>query len=264
MDLKSVFQEQEEVLYHKRDSHWNNKGASLAADAMLDALGKLHISYTNDDYEIRKDFIGDLDKMLYPEALTPEEEIYYEKGFSWSYVEEVESNFAPRISTTGSLASGSLVMYRDSFGNALLPFLAGAYGKAYFSRGIPYQLSDLDACQADTVIVERAERFLPEMAQNPPVMEGPLAIVPKTAQVLEPEELKNMTCSTQGMYTKLSGTIDSEKLEETSRIYVRNGMMAYEAFPVTNADGTEGFVLYVENGTGLADGIRICISQGES
>ena len=269
VDLKSVFQEQEEVLYHKRDSHWNNKGASLAADAMLDALGKLHISYTNGDYEIRKDFIGDLDKMLYPEALTPEEEIYYEKGFSWSYVEEVESNFAPRISTTGSLASGSLVMYRDSFGNALLPFLAEAYGQAYFSRGIPYQLTDLDACQADTVIVERAERFLPEMAQNPPVMEGPLAIVPKTAQILEPEELENVTCSTQGIYTKLSGTIDSEKLEETSRIYVQNGMMAYEAFPVTNTDGTEGFVLYVENGklpvtedgTGLAERIKIYISS---
>ena len=269
VDLKSVFQQQEEVLYHKRDSHWNNRGASLAADAMLDALGKLHISYINGDYEVRKDFIGDLDKMLYPEALTPEEEIYYEKGFSWSYVEEVENNFAPRISTTGNLASGSLVMYRDSFGNALLPFLAEAYGKAYFSRGIPYQLTDLDACQADTVIVERAERFLPEMAENPPVMEGALAIVPETAQVLEGEELKNGTCSSQGMYTKLSGTIDSEKLEETSRIYVQNGMMAYEAFPVTNADGMEGFVLYVENGklpvmedgTGLADGVRFCISQ---
>ena len=30
--------------------------------------------------------------------------------------------------------SGSLVMYRDSFGNALLPFIAEAFGDAYFSR----------------------------------------------------------------------------------------------------------------------------------
>ena len=55
-------------------------------------------------------------------------------------VEEISSNFDPRITTVNPVKEGSLVMYRDSFGNALLPYMADAYANAYFSRGIPYQL----------------------------------------------------------------------------------------------------------------------------
>ncbi|MDO5422244.1 MAG: hypothetical protein Q4F41_00785 [Eubacteriales bacterium] len=262
VDLWQAFSEQEEVLYHKRDSHWNNKGASLAADQILDALSKLHISYTNGDYEVRTDFIGDLDEMLYPKAPTPEEEIYYAKPFSYSYVEEVESNFEPRISTVNAVASGSLVMYRDSFGNALLPFLAEAFGNAYFSRGVPYQMTDLDTCLADTVIVERAERFLPEMAENPPVMPGPLVIVPGEAAKLDADGLTEVEVVNQGLYTKISGTLNLAELDTRARIAVQvDGGMAYEAFPVTWESGEEGFVLYLESGkfSGAANQIEVFV-----
>ena len=80
--LSQVFAEQEEVLYHKKDSHWNNKGAALAADTLLAALGREHLPYVEAPGETRKDFTGDLDKMLYPLALTPEEEIYYDNDFN--------------------------------------------------------------------------------------------------------------------------------------------------------------------------------------
>lgn len=69
------------------------------------------------------DHIGDLDKMLYPKALTPEDEVYYDKTTTFAYVGEVESNFDPKITTVNPVKEGSLVMYRDSFGNTLLPFL---------------------------------------------------------------------------------------------------------------------------------------------
>lgn len=65
-DLKSLFEAQDEVLYHERDSHWNNKGAALAADAIMTDLVKMHDSYKDEAYEVRTDHIGDLDKMLYP------------------------------------------------------------------------------------------------------------------------------------------------------------------------------------------------------
>lgn len=138
----------------------------MAGDTLLDALGKQHLTFTEAPSERRTDFTGDLDEMLYPLALTPEEEIYYMGLDRFSYVGEVESTFDPRITTVNPSAEGSLVMYRDSFGNALLPFLANSYADAYFSRGIPYQMTDLAEHQADTVIVERAERFLPDMAEK--------------------------------------------------------------------------------------------------
>lgn len=138
VNLKEILESSDEVLYHERDSHWNNKGAALAGDALMTALDKEHTDYTQESYEECVDFTGDLDEMLYPLALTEEKEIYYDKADVFAYVGEVESNFDPKITTVNPGSTGSLVMYRDSFGNAILPFFANSYANAYFSRGIPY------------------------------------------------------------------------------------------------------------------------------
>lgn len=245
IDLDEAFRSSSQVLYHKRDSHWNNEGAALAADRILTGLGKKHPSYADRTYELRADFEGDLDRMLYPAAIEPEEERYYIPSPQFTYCEEVESNFAPKINTR-SAGSGSLVMYRDSFGNALLPFLAEAYEKAYFSRAIPYQMQDLSVHQADTLLIERAERFLPQMAQEAPVMEAPIIENPSagdiqsTPQTIRPEEIA------QGDYVKVTGKVPTDRLKDNSRILIRvNANYIYEAFPITCADGQEGFTMYL-------------------
>ena len=43
-DLYETLSEEKEVLYHKRDSHWNNKGAAVAAETLLSSLKKESIS----------------------------------------------------------------------------------------------------------------------------------------------------------------------------------------------------------------------------
>lgn len=241
IDLYEALRAEDQVLYHKRDSHWNNEGAALAADQILTCLEKEHPSYADKSCSVRKDFEGDLDKMLYPAAIEAEEEIYYDPLPQFTYCEDVESNFAPKIRTR-STGSGNLVMYRDSFGNALLPFMAEAYENAYFSRALPYQLSDLSAQEADTLIIERAERFLPDMAQEAPYMEAPVVnaagITGKNAalEITEPAVIE------QGEYTKVTGKLPAAELEYNSRIYIRvNGEICYEAFPVSCEDGQEGF-----------------------
>ena len=255
MDLYEPLAKADEILYHKRDSHWNNKGAACASDFLLEGLGKEHESYTDETYTVKTDFTGDLDEMLYPLATTPEDEIYYDRQTTFAYVGEVGSNFDPRITTVNPVKTGSLVMYRDSFGNALLPFMADAYGNAYFSRGIPYQLTDVDTMAADTVIVERAERFLPEMAERAPVMPAPERIVSTGEDKADPEAVKDMEIITQGNYLKISGRIAEKYLDTESRIYVRtDGDKVYEAFPndVTLDDGSTdcgGFILYLPVGT---------------
>ncbi len=250
-DLYELFSSREEVLYHKTDSHWNQAGAALASDRILTALGKAHVSYTDRNYQIRRDSEGDLEQMLYPAAIRPEEEIYYDPVPQFTYCEEVENHFAPKISTR-SKGSGSLVMYRDSFGNALLPFFAESFENAYFSRALPYQLSDLTQYHADTLVIERAERFLPDMTAEAPVMEAPAlyersqelstkvvsenTVAEKDLQVSELEETR------QGEITKITGKLPSDALNTTSRIGVRvNGDRCYEAFPVSCEDGQEGF-----------------------
>lgn len=40
LDLFSLLGGQEETLYFRGDSHWNGRGAALAADSILEALGR--------------------------------------------------------------------------------------------------------------------------------------------------------------------------------------------------------------------------------
>ncbi len=245
LDLYQLFYKMDDVLYHKRDSHWDNRGAAFAADAILEALQKEHIDYGAEEYEVRCDFEGDLDAMLFPAALTPEEEYYYISGPEFLYVEPVESNFDSHISTQ-SVADGSLVMYRDSFGNALLPFLAESFGSAYFSRGVPYDLSDLIVHGADTLVIERAERFLPEMAANPPMLQSPYASLDGTEQKMEREGFHNFSVETVSVYTKVSGTFGADMPEGKEQILARTESGAvYEAYPIHTEDDMEGFVLYL-------------------
>ena len=267
VDLYEPLAKADEILYHKRDSHWNNKGAACASDFLLEG----HESYTDETYTVKTDFTGDLDEMLYPLATTPEDEIYYDRQTTFAYVGEVGSNFDPRITTVNPVKTGSLVMYRDSFGNALLPFMADAYGNAYFSRGIPYQLTDVDTMVADTVVVERAERFLPEMAESAPVMPAPERTVSTGEDKADPEAVKDLEIITQGNYLKISGRIAEKYLDTESRIYVRtDGDKVYEAFPndVTLDDGSTdcgGFTLYLPVGTATEKGnLEILTGNDES
>ena len=49
-DLYGMFSDEEEVLYHKTDSHWKNKGAAMAAEKLLAALRKKHASYAEEKH----------------------------------------------------------------------------------------------------------------------------------------------------------------------------------------------------------------------
>ena len=257
-DLYQALMEEDEVLYHARDSHWNNKGAALAADVLMDALGKEHDSYEGESYTVRRDYTGDLDTMLYPLASTADDEIYYDKETTYATVEEIQSNFDPRITTVNPVKEGSLVMYRDSFGNALLPYMADAYANAYFSRGIPYQLMDVETHSADTVIIERAERFLPEMSQFPPVLTAKEISLTEDQELQESDGAVDVKIKPQGMTAQLSGRIKEGLLDTDSRIYLKVNGSVYEAFPMDVKVGENlddnGFCLYLPSELVAADG----------
>lgn len=245
INLYRCFQNDSRVLYHKKDSHWNNMGAALAADRILSGIGKAHLSYADKAYTARKDFQGDLERMLYPSMPGLEEEFYYNAAPQFAYCEEVENNFAPKVSTRSG-GSGSLVMYRDSFGNALLPFMAEAFEHAWFSRALPYHLQDLSEHEADALVIERAERFLPAMAQQAPEMKAPAVVW--NASVMGPAvKAECLEETTKGEYTQVTGILPMYAIKEQSRIYIRvNKGMCYEAFPVSTADGKEGFSLLLQ------------------
>lgn len=273
VDLYQLFQQQKEVLYLKRDSHWNQKGAVLAYNAILDSVGWPHNQYKQVKPEVRKDNIGDLSKMLYPETATPEKNQYYPEIFSYDYLGKAKDVEDSEVSTIGYEGTGSLLMYRDSFGNTLLPLMAGEFGKSYFSKLVPYYLDEeIEKCKPDVVVVERVERHLNRLAVQPPVMEAPKAAIKGKIAEKNTDTTFQYAPMNETMYMAM-GTIDRKYMNQDSLIYLKltdekGKSQTYEAFPIT-IDSKEkstdyGYQIYL-NDTSIPKGkitIEIFVKSG--
>ncbi len=259
VDLYHIFEESEECLYLQGDSHWNNKGALLVCRRLMDALGKEYDTSAYSSYEIRKEHIGDLAEMLYSVAVRPEDNVYYDRLPIYAYVNDVEDVEEDWIETINPNGEGSLLMYRDSFGNSMLPFLANEFEHGYFSRLIPYNLGNLDQYQPEYVIVERVERRLSFFAEQPPVMEGPVR-VPKNLTAAATDT--TVSIKEDGSWYVVEGIIDPDFAERDTKVYVSvrtdsGESVTYEAFRTSSrmAGGwnDDGYKLYLR-GTSVPEG----------
>ena len=103
----------------------------------------------------QKNFYGDLGNMLYPSTQQPEYNFDFDINQTYSYVTPTKSVEEAMIATQNDKATGNLFMYRDSFGNALLPYFANAYNSAYFTKAFPINLSlEVMSRNSDTVVLK--------------------------------------------------------------------------------------------------------------
>lgn len=250
VDLKSVFQKSDEILYLERDSHWNNKGAVLAYNEIMGKTDLVYETYENIPYETRKDHLGDLTKMLYPLNSELENNQYYQKDWSWNYVDDVKDNMDEWIETKNSSAGSSLLMYRDSFGESLLPFMAEAFGEAYFSRLVPYNLTNIDQYRPEYVVMERVERRISSFASEAPIMEAPMV---KLEVDTEEDADIIINVKAEGDYYTFDGIVDSDRLKTESQIFVviresEGTSKIYVPFWISEDNGIEsdyGFKMYL-------------------
>ena len=252
VNLFDVFTQQDEVLYFKRDSHWTNKGALLAYNTVMDALGKSHDDYSAAEVSRRKDFTGDLAKMIYPAGYEQEYNDYYGAEDTYSYVTDTGSVEDTLITTKNTNASGSLYMYRDSFGNALLPFFASAYGDATFSKGFTALLEqELDTYRPDVYVIELVERNLDWIVTRPPVFPSQQMSFFKTSETRDEAVTAEIKpCDASPAYTQISGTVDTALLEDGDVIYVSvtdstGNTTAYECYGTrAEEEGKSGYLAY--------------------
>ena len=252
IDLYDAFKAENKVLYHKTDSHWTNEGAALAARMIHEATGQMYVDrYNKAPYKVKKDFKGDLAAMMYPASVPLEEEIYYDGEFGFDYEGKVESNFDNKIRTTGALGN-NLMMYRDSFGSSLLPFMAESYTNALFSRSLTIQVKDIESVKANVLIIEKAERFLPQLSENPPKL--PATEIEGNPVGMRAMEGAKFKTSSFGGYTTISGTLAEGSYGDNTKTYIRiDGKRWYEAYPF-HKDGKECFQLYIEE---IPEGTKI-------
>ena len=149
------------------------------------------------------------------------------------------------LTTENPSGTGSLLMFRDSFGNTLLPLFAQSCRSACFSKATPYQLEKyLTAQTPDTVIVEKVERNLADFAADPPIMTAPA--VPREDAVPAPEAEARMQAKiapSDVSFVMISGSVAAR--EEYDEVFVQVGETLYRAFLVTEAGDDCCFRLYL-------------------
>ena len=264
-DLFAAFASQNETLYLQRDSHWTNKGALLAYNTVLDAAGVPHNDFSDVPVSRRQDTVGDLGRMAYSVLAKPEWNESYEADWSYVWTKGDGDVEAPFITTVNKNAEGSLLMFRDSFGNTLLPFFAQSFGSAAFSKGEPYLLETLmDQTSPTLVVAEKVERNLRDFAKAPP-----LITAPQVSLNGEPERLSTRTslsCAvskTDARYLEFSGTVEGAPEDHTAVYVVLDGV-AYEAFTVSTDETDCGFLMYLPPERAAVNAtVQVVVAVGE-
>ena len=194
--------------------------------------------------------------MLYPAGNKTESGLTLVRERTFSYVGAVHGPDDLLIRTTCDAQAGSLLMFRDSFGNALHEDMAESFGAACFSRAMPYDLTLLQSERADTLIIELVERNLVRLATQPPIMPGPvrqLTASEKTASAqitLAQRESKLDGC------VQYTGTLSCEAMDWDSPIYLLLDGAVYEACPTEtgfslHAPAAQEIAVYVVSGGDL-------------
>lgn len=267
LDLFEVFNNESEVLYHKKDSHWNNMGAAIVQDELFSFLGKDHKSFRDVDYTNVNNYVGDLDEALHPLTDYFEKQIVFADDFTFSYIGDNVKTTDYEIFSTNPTKKGSIIMFRDSFGNSLVPFVAEEFEEGYFTRNVPYRIDYVDKSNYDFCVLEIVERNLNVFQKIAPVMPAPLRtfegdVYQYTSDKITIEEQPYEN------YIKLSGVLDKNYVGEDSNINVmltsNSKQYVFEAFPVYEKDVVKvtndyGYVIYLDKEMIEADNYQVQI-----
>ena len=228
-DVRGALLGADALTYYRTDSHWNGYGSALAHDEILRALGR-EGTLASEAFSVQG-HTGDLYQMLYPASKRQEEGLNLARARTFSYGGDVRGADDQLIRTT-STAAGRLLLFRDSFGNALHEDLAESFGAATFSRAMPYDLSLLDDAQPDVLAVELVERNLRWLCTRPPELPAPTREIAAEDAALSDQTIElTKTASDWDGLVRYTATLDSVSLDATSPIYVLLNGTTYEACP---------------------------------
>ena len=244
LDLFNLFEQQDEVLYLKQDSHWNRKGAFLVYDAIMDMLALPHEDYADNPPELLRDDNGDLSKMLYSFYGKPEENYSYDVSDTYHYANEVDSVEDGWIITENPDGTGTLLMFRDSFANTLIPFFSAEFETTYYAKGEPNAMERyVESYDPDCVVIQKVERNITNYLENPPILTPPEGELPLYITIAETETTVQIEeCMNDPSFYKLSGTLDPERMETDSETLVCVNGKYYRAYQTDD----QAYMLYLK------------------
>ncbi len=162
--------------------------------------------------------------------------------------------------------------FRDSFFNALIPINSNAFAKARYTRNAktsPYDLNAAKSGDYNIVMIEIAERNLPNVLYSAPLMDAPEVSAPKASHRRYAEQ--KCTFVDDGESFIFNGELgDWVDLNTKSNIYIElrnSGNMShfYEAFPILSGESyaDNGFSAHISKYNLKNDEYQIFIHVGD-
>lgn len=165
VDVKAMALEQPDAAYLRTDTHWRDGFACRVYQALMAQLPPA-ARHDYDDAQVEEtQYRGDLTALIYPDG-GPQEDIS-QRVIPRAYrVQGVMRTVMDlRIETACDTNSLRVIMLRDSFANALFPYLANNVGALTLIRDSAWQDGYWQP-DTDAVILEIAERSLPLLAMG--------------------------------------------------------------------------------------------------
>mgnify|MGYP000901094594 CR=1 FL=1 len=223
-----------ERVYHKTDTHWNDLGARVGFNRLMADIKTVLPAFSYDDFSRAEaeetTAPGDLKKMLFPMAKEADEgrtSLRIEKKHSpQTPYKSVED---PQITTTSQVNGRRIMMFRDSFGNAIIPFVSDNFGYAYYSREYPVNLTGLDTHNPDVVVYEIVQRNIPKLLERAPIMPA----LPREFAIPSASNAGGrLYTRKKGDYIHIYGYLEDESGDSYRSYVTLKNRKVYEAFPI--------------------------------
>lgn len=148
--------------YYSTDTHWNALGAYIGTQCLLEELGyeMPHLESENIKHIDSVDG-GDLANMMGLSSHIMEKNSYTIDFIADASIKDVSNPvFDEHRFISDSLNNKKLLMIRDSFGNAMAPYIGGYFSETYMPHRGDYSVAMIMEENPDIVVYEVVERYV--------------------------------------------------------------------------------------------------------
>lgn len=248
-------------LYYEQDTHWNARGARIAYRAIMElAAGSAEYdAYESDSGNEKYGWRGDLHEFVLPAAEGTLKYVEYASGGDYETDPGANASRDNAFGTVSDKNDLRLLMFRDSFAEALIPLISANAGRAVYSKEFPYNFV-AESEDFDVVIIELVERNIPNLIASAPLMPGVETALPANAAAVAADVLTRQRSGYTQLYGSYGGEYAGGVFVELA--YADGSKRVYEAFPLLDeelaasaGEDAAGFVLTLPQ---QADGFVSC------
>ena len=240
------------TIYHARDSHWNAVGAAIGYEFMMAELGQTSLDLLSQTPVRSRDWLGDLSLMLYPDKSDDDFQYTYDLPKAFTFTRAVRTFEDVEFESMNPTKEGHLLLFRDSFANALVPYLSDSFARVNYSRVFPYDYRDVKSMDVDTLVIEIAERNLNRLLQVTPVLISEPHAISTIAHYSQKTAIQMTSAKVNSLYFLNARFADQVFGQKVTDIKVIVDEIEYDAFPIyQDADFEDdlieyGFSLYTQ------------------